>query len=97
MINYPKVYLGKGRDKSVLRRHPWVFSGAIASSERDLKEGELVQVVGHDERFLGIGHCCSGSLAIKVLTFEEEVVNQQNPSVLEIQPIRHDWSSFETL
>ena len=75
MINYPKVYLGKGRDKSVLRRHPWVFSGAIASSERDLKEGELVQVVGHDERFLGIGHCCSGSLAIKVLTFEEEVVD----------------------
>lgn len=75
MINYPKVYLGKGRDKSVLRRHPWVFSGAIASSERDLKEGELVQVVGQDERFLGIGHCCSGSLAIKVLTFEEEVVD----------------------
>ena len=75
-IKYPSVTIKAGREKSIKRFHPWVFSGSIDSAERELKEGELVRVIDENEAFLGIGHCAGGSLSIKILTFKDEVIDQ---------------------
>ncbi len=74
--NYPSVTIKNGREKSIKRFHPWVFSGSIDSAERELKEGELIRVIDEKEAFLGIGHCAGGSLSIKILTFKDEVIDQ---------------------
>lgn len=51
----PKIILKPGREKSILRRHPWVFSGAISSSNNDLLPGETVAVMSSQQEFLGYG------------------------------------------
>ena len=70
-----KIYLHPGKEQSVLRFHPWIFSGAIASAEGRPEEGELVEVYNSGKRFLAIGHCQVGSIAIRILTFKQELVN----------------------
>lgn len=57
------------KEESLLRFHPWVFSGAIASVEGDVEEGDLVRVLSHRGDSLGIGHWASGSIAIRMLSF----------------------------
>lgn len=63
------IRLRPGKEESLLRRHPWVFSGAIASLPPDLVEGDLVTVTGSDGRVLGIGHYQIGSIAVRILEF----------------------------
>ena len=70
------VILKKGKEKSLLRRHRWVFSGAIAKTLEDLKNGELVSVETSKAEFLGIGHYHNGSIAVRMLTFEKERIDQ---------------------
>lgn len=67
--------LRKGKSESLLRRHPWVFSGAIESCDGRAEEGEVVRVTGHEGELLGYGHCQIGSIAIRMLTFEEETID----------------------
>jgi len=69
MINYPEVKLKPGKEHSLRRFHPWVFSGAVASAEKTLSDGELVNVVAHDGKFLGTGHCGTGSIAVRIFSF----------------------------
>ncbi|MBQ0081710.1 MAG: class I SAM-dependent rRNA methyltransferase, partial [bacterium] len=59
------------------RFHPWVFSGAIARMSEEPEEGELVKVVSRDGETLGYGHYQIGSIAVRMLTFEDEVVDRQ--------------------
>lgn len=66
------IRLKPGKDESVLRRHPWVFSGAIASIPSNLEEGELVTVESSDGRVLGVGHYQIGSIAVRMLCFDSE-------------------------
>lgn len=66
-----KIILKKGKDKSLHRYHPWVFSGAIAQSECGLREGELVRVYDSEGQFLSIGHYQIGSIAVRILSFED--------------------------
>ncbi|MDC1221615.1 class I SAM-dependent rRNA methyltransferase [Salibacteraceae bacterium] len=73
---YPWVKINRGREKSIERFHPWVFSGSINSAERELQEGELVKLVDSEDEFLAIGHCFSGSLAVKILSFEDVEIDQ---------------------
>ena len=74
---YPKVILSSGKDQSLRRFHPWVFSGAIkkiknsVGKEIEPSEGELVSVVSNHDEFLGIGHYQLGSIAVRVFSFEE--------------------------
>lgn len=68
-MELPKIYLKSQRDQSILRRHPWVFSGAIASMDSGLKDGELVNVYDHHKALLAFGHFYKGSIAIKILSF----------------------------
>lgn len=66
------IILKKGKEESLGRRHPWVFSGAIAVTPPDIKEGEWVEVRTHDGRLLGRGHYQIGSITVRMLTFGEE-------------------------
>ncbi len=74
-MNYKKIQLKPGKEDSLKRFHPWVFSGAIAYFEEQPIEGELVEVVDSKGNFIAIGHCQVGSIAVRVLTFEKEEIN----------------------
>lgn len=64
-----EIILKKGKEESILRHHPWVFSGAIAKLPDGLEEGDLAVVKGADGRVLGIGHYQIGSIAVRLLEF----------------------------
>ena len=55
-MEYKKITLRRGKEESLLRFHPWVFSGAIARLEEGAEEGDLVRVMSHDGRHIGDGH-----------------------------------------
>ncbi|MBR7102629.1 MAG: class I SAM-dependent rRNA methyltransferase [Tidjanibacter sp.] len=66
-----RIYLKRGKEESLLRRHPWIFSGAIARADGDPEEGEVVDVFTSQDNFIARGHCQIGSIAVRVLTFEQ--------------------------
>jgi 23S rRNA (cytosine1962-C5)-methyltransferase len=68
-----KVTLTSGKDHSLHRFHPWVFSGAIKKFSGDVKEGEVVEVFSAQNEFLGMGHFQVGSIAIRMFSFIEVV------------------------
>lgn len=72
---YPKIYLKRNKEESLLRRHPWVFSGAISHAEGDPEEGDIADVYNSNGEFVARGHCQIGSIAVRVLTFSEEEIN----------------------
>lgn len=72
MSSYPVITLKKGKEESLRRFHPWVFSGAIAHAPENLEEGDLVQVNSSDGSILGIGHFQIGSIMVRMLTFGSE-------------------------
>lgn len=61
------ITLKRGKEESLLRFHPWVFSGAIANLPDDIEEGEVVKVIASDGRLLGVGHYEIGSIAVRIL------------------------------
>lgn len=67
-MTYPKIILRKGKEESLLRFHPWVFSGAIQSIDEGIDEGDIVSVVASDGTPLGSGHYQIGSIAVRMLT-----------------------------
>lgn len=75
MSTYQKIKLHKGKEVSILRKHHWVFSGAIANKDESFENGELVEVVDHKGNFLGIGHFQHGSIMVRLITFENEKIN----------------------
>ncbi|KEO71719.1 class I SAM-dependent rRNA methyltransferase [Anditalea andensis] len=72
---YPKIYLKKGKEISLKRRHHWVFSGAIQDKPEDLNNGDLVTVVSHKGTFLGIGHYQNGSIMVRIISFDDVEIN----------------------
>ena len=72
---YKKVYLKAGKEESLKRFHPWVFSGAIARIEGEPEEGEIVDVYTSKKEFIACGHFQIGSIAVRVLTFRREEIN----------------------
>ncbi|MBR6180708.1 MAG: class I SAM-dependent rRNA methyltransferase [Prevotella sp.] len=71
----PVISLKPGKDESLRRFHPWVFSGAIARRDPDLEDGELVEVRDCEGKFIALGHYQGGTIAVRVLSFEEVEVN----------------------
>lgn len=67
--------LKKGKESSLSRFHPWIFSGAIQNISSNLAEGELVKVISNNNDFCGIGHFQPSSLAVRILSFKEEEIN----------------------
>ena len=72
-----KVYLKPGKEESLKRFHPWVFSGAIAKIEGEPEEGEIVDVYTSKKEFIACGHYQIGSIAVRVLTFVQEPINHE--------------------
>ncbi|MCQ2136213.1 MAG: class I SAM-dependent rRNA methyltransferase [Bacteroidales bacterium] len=70
-----KVILRKGREDSLLRFHPWVFSGAVAEIQGNPAEGDLVAVHSSEGAFLACGHYQIGSIAVRVLSFNEDATH----------------------
>ncbi len=75
-MNYKKILLHKGKEFSMQRRHPWIFSGAIAKKDEDLKEGEIVEVFSARKEFLATGYYASGSIAVRIISFEQLDIDQ---------------------
>lgn len=65
------IQLKPGKDAPVKRFHPWVFSGAIAKQSPNLQDGDWVNVVSSRDEFLGTGHYHNGSIAVKIISFQE--------------------------
>lgn len=74
-MSYRKVYLKSGKEESLKRFHPWVFSGAIAKIEGEPEEGEIVDVYTSKKEFIARGHYQIGSIAVRVLTFQQENID----------------------
>ena len=70
-----KIILRKGRDESLRRFHPWVFSGAIADVQGNPSEGDIVAVHASDGSFLAYGHFQIGSIAVRILSFDESALH----------------------
>ena len=72
---YKKIYLKKGKEESLKRFHPWVFSGAIQHLPEDVDEGEVVRVMTAGGEFIAVGHYQIGSIAVRVLSFDDVVID----------------------
>ncbi|MDE5724236.1 MAG: class I SAM-dependent methyltransferase, partial [Paramuribaculum sp.] len=76
MTHYKTITLRKGKEESLLRFHPWVFSGAIDTLPDGLEEGETVTVKASDGRLLGTGHFQIGSIAVRMLSSADEPIDE---------------------
>ncbi|MEA3444150.1 MAG: class I SAM-dependent rRNA methyltransferase [Bacteroidota bacterium] len=74
-MEFSKIILKSGKDQSLRRRHPWIFSGAIKKIKGTVNEGDLVEVYDNKDEFLAIGHYQIGSIAIRVLSFVKENID----------------------
>lgn len=75
-MDYKKIVLKRGKEESMLRFHPWVFSGAISSIEDGVEEGDVVSVYSHEKELVGIGHFQIGSIAVRILKWGSGVINE---------------------
>lgn len=71
------IQLKKGKEESLKRFHPWIFSGAILRMDDGIEEGELVKVVTFHREFIAIGHYQIGSIAVRVLSFRDITIDQE--------------------
>lgn len=70
-MSYKRIILKSGKDASLKRFHPWVFSGAIKQQADDLDSGDLVSVYSNKNDFLGTGHYQNGSITVRIISFED--------------------------
>jgi len=70
-----KITLKKGKEESLLRFHPWVFSGAIQHADESISEGDIVRVVTSRGDFIAVGHYQAGSIAVRVLSFDDRPID----------------------
>jgi 23S rRNA (cytosine1962-C5)-methyltransferase len=74
---FPKVILKSGKEKSIQRRHPWIFSGAVYGVSREINDGEMVDVVDSKNNHLGTGYFSDkGSIVVRILTFGDETFSE---------------------
>ena len=76
MSERTKIVLKSGKDQSLRRFHPWVFSGAIKKIHGPEREGDVVDIYDNKDEFLGLGHYQQGSIAVRVLSFEQVNIDQ---------------------
>ena len=74
---YKTIFLKRGKEDSLRRFHPWIFSGAILRSDDNIAEGEIVRVLSSDSTFLAVGHYQIGSIAVRVLSFRDIEINEE--------------------
>ena len=74
-MQYRKIFLKKGKERSLLHFHPWVFSGALAKMEGQPAEGETVEVASSEGKFLGLGQFHTGSISVRIFSFTKVPVD----------------------
>ncbi len=72
---YKNIYLKRGKEDSLKRFHPWVFSGAIQRKDDGIEEGDIVNVITSDDKFIAVGHYQEGSITVRVLSFKNIEIN----------------------
>ena len=72
-----QIYLKRGKEESLRRFHPWVFSGAILKTDDGVDEGNLVRVLSNDGNFIAVGHYQKGSIAVRVLSFRDVEIDDE--------------------
>lgn len=72
-----KVTLKPAKEKSLLRKHPWVFSGAIKNVEKDTKDGSIVEIFSNKDKYLATGHYNEGNISIRIFDFERQEINEE--------------------
>lgn len=72
---YKQIFLKRGKEESLKRFHPWIFSGAILHMDEGIEEGETVRVITAAGEFIAVGHYQIGSIAVRVLSFEDIEIN----------------------
>ncbi len=71
-----KIFLKPGRDASVRRFHPWVFSGGVKHIKESISDGETVEIYSHENQYLATGHFQQGSILVRIISFEKTVIDQ---------------------
>ncbi|MFM7467798.1 MAG: class I SAM-dependent rRNA methyltransferase, partial [Crocinitomicaceae bacterium] len=74
-MHYSRIVLKKDKDHSLRRKHPWVFSGAIDLIDEELQDGDLVCVLDSKGNLLGVGHFQHATIAVRMISFENSVIN----------------------
>ena len=77
MPQYPSVILKRGKEESLRRFHPWIFSGAIMRMDEGIGEGDIVNVFSSSGDFLAVGHYQIGSIAVRVLSFRQVEIDAE--------------------
>jgi 23S rRNA (cytosine1962-C5)-methyltransferase len=77
MTDYPVIKLRRGKEDSLDRFHPWVFSGALVRQPENIEEGDIVKVVADDGRIIGVGHYQIGSIAVRMLAFNDRTIDDE--------------------
>ncbi|MBK6266561.1 class I SAM-dependent rRNA methyltransferase [Marivirga sp. S37H4] len=100
-MNYPTIILKKGKEKSLERFHPWIFSGAIQELPENLAEGDFVQVRNHSKKLIGVGYYQAGSISVRMLSFKEEEINEafwerKLLQAIELRKVAGLWKNEET-
>jgi 23S rRNA (cytosine1962-C5)-methyltransferase len=75
-MKYKQIYLKRGKEESLLRFHPWIFSGAINYMDEGIGEGDTVRVMTHQGDFIAVGHYQIGSIAVRVLSFRDITIDE---------------------
>ena len=76
MTKYKNIYLKRGKEESLKRFHPWVFSGAILHMDEGILEGEIVRVFTNNNNFIALGHYQIGSISVRILSFEDIAIDE---------------------
>ena len=74
-MQYPKIILKPGKEQSLQRFHPWIFSGAIKKLPENLNDGDIVEIYDSSETYIATGHYQTGSIAVRIFSFEKAEVN----------------------
>ena len=72
---YKSLYLKKGKEESLKRFHPWIFSGAVSRVDENIDEGEIVRVFTSNGDFIAVGMFQIGSIAVRVLSFRDILID----------------------
>tara|TARA_Y100001978_G_scaffold123897_1_gene110528 strand:- start:2180 stop:3370 length:1191 start_codon:yes stop_codon:yes gene_type:complete len=91
---HKKVTLKPTKEKSILRRHPWVFSGAIKNIEQGIINGDIVEIINNKGRFLGYGHYNEGSIAVRLFEFSAVEINESYWKLKLERAIQHRLTSL---
>ena len=89
------IQLRRGKAESIKRFHPWIFSGAIQGTHprnQHIEEGEIVRVVDHEGAFIALGHYQIGSIAVRILSFEEVNIDENFLDLSTASSFSHAYS-----